>query len=52
MQFLYNTSKSGSSRKPAFIAVVAKSRSSPNFSTAAKTFGYRVFTAGCCDFMA
>jgi hypothetical protein len=52
MQFLCSASNSGSSKKPAFIAVAAKYRSSPNFSTAAKTFGYRAFTAGCCDFMA
>jgi hypothetical protein len=46
MQFLC-----GSTRKPTFTVVAAKSRSSPNISTAAKTFGYREFTAGCCDFM-
>jgi hypothetical protein len=51
MRFLYSASNSGSSRKPAFTAVAAKSRSSPNFSTAAKTFDYKEFTAGCCDFM-
>jgi hypothetical protein len=51
MQFHYSASGSGFRRKPAYTAVAAMSRSSPNFSTAANTFGYREFTAGCCDFI-
>jgi hypothetical protein len=52
MQFRYTASNSVSSGKRAFTAGGAKPRSSPNFSTAAKTFGYREFTEGCSDFMA
>jgi len=51
MPCFYSVSNSGSGRKPAFTAVAAKSRSSPNISTAAKTLGYREFPSGCRDFM-